>query len=409
MFRTTFPLGRFAGILVGANWSVLIVLALIANLLAVEVLPAAARGHATGWYWLTALVTAAFFLVSLLAHELAHAVVARRYGMKVRRITLWMLGGMAELEGEAPGPKADLVIAIVGPATSLVIGGACWGIAYATAPWLPELVAMGLAWIGFTNVVLAVFNMLPGTPLDGGRVLRAAVWAATGNRARATKVAARTGQVFGLALIVFGLGEMLFVGTFSGVWLALVGWFLVFAAQSELTGNVARERLGDLKLWQVMEPEPVVAPGWWTVDAFLDNVAASARRRTFPVTSFDGQPIGVVGLAELTRLPERARPVTRVTDIARKPPRVTIADVGERVVDVLAKTVLRPGRDLILVTEHGRLAGVVGADDITRVLELAASGRPVSPTTRLHDPPHGAANPGPAPNSVTNRWRPGSG
>jgi Zn-dependent protease len=343
-------------------------------------------------------VTAAFFLASLLAHELAHAVFARRYGMKVKRITLWMLGGMAELEGEPPRPKADLVIAIVGPATSLVIGGAFWGTAYATAPWLPELVAMGLSWIGFTNVVLAVFNMLPGTPLDGGRVLRAAVWAGTGNRARATAVAARTGQVLGLALIVFGVGEMLLVGTFSGVWLALVGWFLIFAAQSELTGNAARERLGDLKLRQVMDPEPVVAPGWWTVDAFLDNVAASARRRTFPVTSFDGQPVGVIGLAELTRLPARARLVTRVTDLARKPPRVTIADAGERVVDVLAKTVLRPGRDLILVTDHGRLAGVVGADDISRVLELAASGRPVSPA-----PPAGSPR-----GATTNPWRPGS-
>lgn len=379
MFRTTIPLGRFAGIPVGAHWSVVIVLALIADLLATSVLPAATRGHPGAWYWLTAVVTAVAFLASLLAHELAHAVLARRYGVRVKRITLWMLGGAAELEGEPPSPKAELNIAVAGPLTSLVLGGVCWGAAVLTGRWLPVLAALGLAWIGITNVLLAVFNLLPGAPLDGGRVLRAAVWKRTGNRARASALAARTGQVLGFALTIFGLGEMLFSGSFNGLWLALIGWFLVFAAQAELASGTARERLGGVRVAEVMDPRPVVAPGWWTVEAFLAEVAVSTRRRAFPVVSFDGQAIGVTSLGELTRLPEQARFTSRVADIARKPPAVPTASLDDKVAEVLSKVVLRPGRDLLLVLDHGRLAGVIGPDDLSRTLELAASGHPLRP------------------------------
>ncbi|GLY67788.1 site-2 protease family protein [Amycolatopsis taiwanensis] len=387
MFSTSIPLGRVAGIRLQANWSVLIVLALIADLIAVSVLPRAAPGQSTFWYWVTALVTAACFLASLLAHELAHAVTARHYGMKVKRITLWMLGGVAELEGEPPSPRADFVIAIMGPLTSLVLGGACWGTAYLTRLVLPALVVLGLSWIGITNVLLAVFNLLPGAPLDGGRVLRAAVWKATGNRMRANAAAARTGQVLGLVLIAGGLGETLFLGSYSGLWLAFIGWFLTFAAQRELAGGVARERLAGVRLRNVMDPNPAIAPGWWTVEAFLDRVATTSRGRVFPVTSFDGTPLGVVSLAELIRLSEQDRLIRRVGDVARKPPRVLIADAAEQLVDVMGRTALRPGRDLILVTEHGRLAGVIGPDDFARTLELAASGHPVTGPPSGHDNP----------------------
>lgn len=379
MFRTTIPLGRFAGIPVGAHWSVVIVLALIADLLATSVLPTATHGHPTFWYWVTGVATALCFLASLLAHELAHAVLARRYGVGVKRITLWMLGGAAELEGEPPSPKADLVIAVAGPLTSLVLGGVFWGTAALTGQWLPVLVALGLAWIGITNVLLAVFNLLPGAPLDGGRVLRAAVWKRTGNRARAHAVAGRTGQVLGFALAIAGLAEMLFSGSFDGLWLALIGWFLIFAAQAELAGGSVRERLGGVRVCDIMDPEPVVAPGWWTVEAFLGQVAVTTRRRAFPVVSFDGQATGVTSLGELTRLPDQARLTSRVADIARKPPAVPTATRDDLVIDVVSKVTLRPGRDLVLVLDHGRLAGVIGPDDLSRALELAASGHPLRP------------------------------
>jgi Zn-dependent protease/CBS domain-containing protein len=374
MFRTTIPLGRLAGVTVGAHWSVVIVGALISTLLASSVLPSEVPGYAPGWYWTTAILTALCFLGSLLAHELAHAVLARRFGMKVKRITLWLLGGAAELEGETPSAKADLTIAAVGPAASLVLGGASLGVAYFAGAMLSPLATTGLLWLGFTNVVLAVFNLLPGAPLDGGRVLRAAVWMRTGNRSRAATVAAKAGMALGFALTMLGLGEALFFGRLSGLWLALIGWFLLGASQTEFAGEVAKKRLGDLRVRAIMDTGAIAAPGWWTVESFLDRVAGQARRRVFPVVSFEGAPLGVVSLGELVRMAPQDRLTTRVCDAGR--PATQVATGNDRVADLLTKASLREGMDLLLVVDDGRLAGVINAGDIARTLELTALGVP---------------------------------
>jgi Zn-dependent protease len=371
MFRTTIPLGRLAGVAVGAHWSVVIVLGLIAGLLGYRILPDAAPGYPPAWYWITATLTALCFLVSLLAHELTHAVLARHYGMGVKRITLWMLGGAAELDGEPPSPKADLLIAAGGPAASLVVGGACFGGGYLAQGWLPTLAVSGLVWLGVTNLILGVFNLLPGAPLDGGRVLRAAVWMHTGDRARAAVIAAKAGQLLGVALIALGLAETFFLGQWTGLWLTFLGWFLMGAAQVEIAGGLARERLGDLRARAIMDPHPVSAAGWWTVQAFLDQTAGTARCRLFPVVSFDGTPSGVVSLSELTRMTPQQRLVTRVADVSRPP---QLAGVDDRVTDLLRKTSLRHGRDLLLVVADGHLAGTISTEDIQRTLELAAMG-----------------------------------
>ncbi|WAL68971.1 site-2 protease family protein [Amycolatopsis cynarae] len=369
MFRTTIPLGRYAGVAVGAHWSVVIVLALISWLLGASVLPAAAPGYAGSWYWITGALTAVFFLVSLLAHELTHAVLARHHGMGVKRITLWMLGGVAELEGEPPSAKADLLIAASGPAISLLLGGLFLGGAYLAAAVLPPLALSGLGWLGLTNLILGVFNLLPGAPLDGGRVLRAAVWHFTGDRARAAAIAAKVGQVLGVLFIALGLAETFLLGQWTGLWLAFLGWFLMGAAQAELTGGLARRRLGDLRARAIMDPHPVPAAGWFTVQGFLDQTAGTVRHRLFPVLSFDGRPIGVVSLAELARMSPDQRLVTRLSDVCRPP---QLVDAGERVADLLTKVSLRPGTDLLLVVEQGRLAGTISSEDLARALELAA-------------------------------------
>ncbi|TNC21834.1 site-2 protease family protein [Amycolatopsis alkalitolerans] len=372
MFSSSLPLGRFAGIGVRAHWSVAIVLALLSWMLAAEVLPAAAPGHQAVAYWATAIVTAVCFLASLLAHELMHAVRARRYGMTVKSITLWMLGGMTELDGNPPSPKADLWIALSGPLVSLAIGGAGYGGAVLAAGHLPALIVTGLSWLGLTNLLLGVFNLLPGAPLDGGRVLRALVWKRTRDRARAAAVAAKTGQVLGGLLIALGFAEVLLLGSLGGLWLGLVGWFLIGAAQMDVNAGLMREQLGGITVRDIMDPHPPVAPGWWTVAAFVEQAAGQARKRVFPVTSFDGRPEGVVSLRELARLTAQQRLVTRVSDAGH--PARHIARPGDRVLDLLSTGGLRSADDLVLVVEHGTLAGTVGLDDITRALELAALG-----------------------------------
>lgn len=388
MFRTAIPLGRWAGVVVRAHWSVLVVLLLITDLLASAVLPQAAPGANTTWYWITGGLTAAGFLASLLLHELSHAVVARHHGVEVRRITLWMLGGAAELEGDPPTPKADLRIAVAGPLASLLIGGTALGGAILAAGALPALPVGGLAWLGVSNLLLAVFNLLPGAPLDGGRILRAVIWWRRGDRARAGAIADRSGQVLGAALAMAGFVQLLFLGQFMGLWLVLLGWFLIFAAQAEFTAGPLRERLGTLRVGDIMNASPVVAPGWWTVDAFAEYAARTGRDRVFPVLSFDGVPLGIVSLGDLVKVPADARRATRVIDVARKDREVTVVGVDTEVTALMDRGFPRAGRDLVLVTRAGGLAGVVGADDLARAFELTAldhrprlAGGPVSKVT----------------------------
>ncbi|MFD6066092.1 MULTISPECIES: site-2 protease family protein [Amycolatopsis] len=372
MFRTAIPLGRWAGVVVRAHWSVLVVLYLITDLLASVVLPQAAPGVHTSWYWITGGLTATGFLTSLLLHELSHAAVARRHGVKVRRITLWILGGAAELEDEPPTPKADFRIAVAGPLASLLIGGTALGGAVLAAGALPPLPVGGLAWLGVSNLLLAVFNLLPGAPLDGGRILRAVIWWRRGDRARAGAIADRSGQVLGAVLAVAGFAQLLFLGQFTGLWLVLLGWFLIFAAQAEFAAGPLRERLAGLRVGDIMNSSPVIAPGWWTVDAFAEYAAGAGHERVFPVMSFDGVPVGIVSLGDLSKLPADARRATRVTDVARKDQAVTVVGADAEVASLMERGFPRSGRDLVLVTRAGGLAGVVGADDLAWAFELTA-------------------------------------
>lgn len=234
MMRRTVSLGRVAGIPVGAHWSVVLVTLLLAHGLAVTMLPVAAPDRTTAAYWTVGLAAAVAFLGSVLVHELAHALVAHHYGMRVRRITLWLLGGVAELESEPPHPRADLLTAVSGPAASLgcavVFGAAADQVdAVGTSP----LAAAALAWLALGNLVVAVFNLLPGAPLDGGRALGAVVWWVRGDRAAGQRAAARAGVGLGILLLMVGLVEMLLAVEPGGAWLVLIGAFLAAAAHAE--------------------------------------------------------------------------------------------------------------------------------------------------------------------------------
>jgi Zn-dependent protease len=216
--------GRIAGIPVGASWSALLIALLIAWSLAGRLLPAQAPGLVPGAYWLAGLAGAGLFLGSLLAHEVGHALVARRAGLRVRGITLWLLGGVALLEDEPVSPRDELRVALVGPAVSLALavafGLAAVALSVAGSPAVAVAVA---AWLAVGNLALALFNLLPAAPLDGGRVLRGLLWRRSGNRARASVVAATAGQWVGAGLIGYGLLGALTGWGFGSLWTALVG------------------------------------------------------------------------------------------------------------------------------------------------------------------------------------------
>ena len=243
--KDTVHLGRIAGVDVGVHWSLLLIAGLLAARLAGGRFPAAAPGYSRVEYLIAAGVTAFVFLGCVLAHELGHAVVARREGIGVDGITLWVLGGVTRMSSEATTPKAELAVAGAGPLTSFVLGVVTVGLGMVVrAGAVSPLLAETLTWLGVINIIVAVFNALPGAPLDGGRLLHAFVWSRHGDRRRATRAATRAGEILGAFLIAFGVFEVAFTtAAQGGLWLAFVGWFLLAGARAEAADSEAHDAL----------------------------------------------------------------------------------------------------------------------------------------------------------------------
>lgn len=376
--RQSIRLGRVAGIPVGIHWSVIIIVGLIAGILGGDVLPALVPGQGSVAYWAVAIPGALLFVGALLAHELAHAFVARRAHVQVRSITLWALGGVAELGGDAPTARTDLAIAAAGPATSLIVAVVFGGLAFALgAAGGPAIAVVALAWLAVMNALLAVFNLLPGAPLDGGRILRAVLWMRHGDRARAARTAAAAGRIVGIALVGVGVIELFAWHNAGGLWMMLIGVFLAAAASAEGAAEAAASALGDMRVRDVMTPNPATGAGWMSVSDFVDRVALHSAQTVFPVIGFDGALIGIVHLDMLGRLPESVRAVTRLQEIVLPVPPAYHARP-----DDLARALLtRPplARELLaVVTEEGRVVGLVTAGDVRQVMRLTQlHGRPV--------------------------------
>ncbi|HET8680822.1 MAG TPA: site-2 protease family protein, partial [Micromonosporaceae bacterium] len=281
--KQTLRLGQVAGVPVGVHWSVLVIMVLLAQGLAMAFLPARAPGSAAWAYWVVAVAAAVLFLASLLAHELAHALVARHYRMRVERVTLWLLGGVAELSGPPPTARADLRVAAVGPLTSLAASAGFFAATVAGTGFLPAVWVAALSWLALINILLAGFNLLPAAPLDGGRVLRAVLWQRWDDQVRAQVAAARAGRVLGGGLVALGAAQILVTGDLAGIWLALVGWFLATAADAEARTAGFTDRLTGLPVRAAMRPRPAVASAGASVHAFLTTVACRSRQWRFPV------------------------------------------------------------------------------------------------------------------------------
>jgi Zn-dependent protease len=367
--RSTFRLGRVAGISLGANWSVLVMLWFVTEILAASVLPAEAKAATAAAYWSVGVAVSVIFFACLVAHEVAHAVVARRHGMRVKSITLWMLGGLTELEGNPADARSDLVIAIVGPAVSGVCALVC-GAAAGLLAWVgaPRVIVAGAAWLAITNGLLAVFNMLPGAPLDGGRVLRALIWQRTGNRERSAVRAARAGRVTGTTIAVLGALEMLATAdVLGGLWLMLIGWFLISAATAEMHMTVREAVLGDVTVAGVMETVFTVLPGYQQLGVAARH-AVDADADFCPVCDVQGRPVAIIGIDQLVSAAERS-PTGRVIDVAIPIRAGMVCRPDERLVDALERS---GPTGLLLAMRDGRLIGIVTPADVNRARRRGA-------------------------------------
>jgi Zn-dependent protease len=355
------------------HWSVLIIFVLIALGLAGGRLPDAHPGHSVWLYWLVGLATAVVFLLSLLAHELSHAIVARRNGVDAEDITLWLLGGAARLKSEAPSPAAELRIAGIGPLVSLVLG-----VAFALLTLLfagldgRGLPVEALAWLAGINILLAVFNALPAAPLDGGRLLRALVWWRTGNRLRATEVATAAGRALGWLLVAVGVYLALTGAVVSGVWLLMIGWFMSVMATTEGAQAKLRELLGAVPVRQAMTRDPVTVPATTTVTEFLSDPPWRYRHSAFPVTDAGGGPVGVITVNRAGEVPVPERDSTTLGTAMVPLDDVPTAGPDDPLVQLLPELDASSVHHALVLAD-GRLVGIVTNSDVSRVTAWLAS------------------------------------
>ncbi|MGZ4406629.1 MAG: site-2 protease family protein [Gaiellaceae bacterium] len=367
----TLTLGRVAGIRIGINWSWLIVFALIVWTLGVSVFPAQDPHLSSGTYAAMAIVAAVLFFSSLLLHELGHALQARREGVEIEGITLWLFGGVARFKGMFPSAGAELRIALAGPAVSAVLGSIFVGIAAALHQ--PLAIDGVAAWLGYINLLLLAFNMLPALPLDGGRVFRASLWRWKGDFASATRIAATVGRGFAYAMIGLGLLALIFGGSWSGAWLAFLGWFLLQASGLEARSVMLRDALGGLRVRDLMVRTPVVVTADSTLAEFMDDVAFPHRFTTYPVIDND-RVIGLLPFACVARVPRSAWEQTRVRDCLVPRAKVPIVREDEDLIHALDQ--MNTGSiNRALVMDDGTLEGLLSITDVVRLVSWTEAGR----------------------------------
>lgn len=373
----TFQLGRIAGIRIGVNWSWLIVFALIVWSLAVAVFPSQNPGFSDGEYVVMAVAAAILFFVSLLLHELGHALQARREGIEIEGINLWLFGGVAQFKGSFASAGAEFRIAIAGPLVSLALG-ALFVLAAAFAG-LPNAIDGVVAWLGYTNLILLVFNLLPALPLDGGRVLRSALWHLRGDLQWATWVASAVGRGFGFLFIGLGVFMLIVEGAFSGAWLAFIGWFLLQAATSEARYVATKQALDGLRVRDLMIRQPVTVDADLSLGQFMDEVAWSQRYTTYPVLE-QGSPIGLLAFRSVATVPRSEWNARRVRDAMIPREEVPQLEEDELAIDALAElSASEVNRGLVV--DDGRLAGFLSITDLLRALEVGRPPRPVRART----------------------------
>jgi Zn-dependent protease/CBS domain-containing protein len=373
MMNGNISLGRIGGVQVRVNWSWLVIFALIVWSLEAGIFPSQNPGLSHGTYLAMAVAAAVLFFASLLLHELGHAWEARREGMEIDGITLWLFGGVSQFKTRFPSAGAEFRIAVAGPLVSFVLGVVFVLIALAGLPSAVDGVA---AWLGYINLALLVFNLIPALPLDGGRVLRGALWRIKGDLGWATRIAADIGRGFAYLFIALGIAMFIFEGSFSGAWLAFIGWFLLQAATAEARYVATEAALDGLRVRDLMVRNPVTVDGDLTVGRFMDEVARSRRFTTYPVV--DGErPIGLLAFGSVAALPRSEWDTRRVRDAMIPLDRVPLLTEDATAVDALT-ALSAPTSNRGLVVENGHLAGLLSITDLTRALEMRRPARPAA-------------------------------
>ena len=380
MESASIRLGTIAGIPVGLSWTLLVVAGVFALGLAEGQYPSSNPGYGTGAYWIAAVVTVGVFFASILIHELSHAVVARRHGIPVEGITLWLLGGVARLGGEARTPAAELRIAGVGPLSSGLLAAVFWAMSWVVAQVdLDPLVHDVLAWLALINLILAIFNSIPAAPLDGGRLLAAVWWWRTGDRTKGLVGAAAAGRLLGGGLMAYAAWEFVYGDGVMALWTALIGWFIWQSAQAEGQSALTRRSLAGITAVEAARPDPPVVDEWLTVDGLVALLGDGGDHTAFVVREHDGVLRSVVSLDDIKRVPPSRRGDTRLADIAVPIAELTTAWATEPLIGVLDRISVDGRPEIVVYDSRMCLVGVISRADLGRLIHQATNARNAPP------------------------------
>ncbi len=368
--KSQIKIGTVFGVELGLHYSWLVIALLIAFSLA-------SQFHATNphWsetvIWMTAIITGLLFFACLFAHELSHALVAKARGIPIRKITLFMLGGVAQIEKDATDAKTEFWMAVVGPITSALLGFLLLALAYVSG-WVPKTppqtpgIAL-LVWLGYINFALAAFNMIPGFPLDGGRILRAILWWSMGDAERSTRAAARVGQVIAVLFIAYGVFEFFGGAGLGGIWLAFIGWFLLQAASATYLQVQTGKLLGGLRVKDLMSTDyETVAPNT-SLQEFVNDRLMRTGQRCFLVME-NGRLLGLVTANEVREVDRQHWPFKRVADVMHGVEKIHFVSPEMPALEVL-ETMAREDVNQIPVLSNGVISGIVSRAHILQVLQ----------------------------------------
>jgi Zn-dependent protease/predicted transcriptional regulator len=373
MFGRQLKLFTLLGFDIKVDFSWVFLAILVTWSLATGYFPTVLEGFDAQTYWVMGATGAVGLFVSIVFHELSHSVVARAFGMKIKGITLFIFGGVAELEDEPPSALAEFLVAIAGPIASLFLAWISFRVVDIENPGDAPLTspALGvLGYLGFINLVLAIFNMLPAFPLDGGRAFRAILWGFSGSMRRATMIAARVGSFFGMIFIFLGLYSVIFTGNIiGGLWWALIGLFLRGAAGSAVSAEVTKKTMQGEVVARFMVRDPVTVLPQTSAQDFIDDFLYHYFHDVYPVTNEDGTALGVLHTKDVQRVASRDLATTRVEEIMEllSAENMIAPNLDAiRAVNLMNKT----GNSRLLVVEYGKLVGIVTLRDMLRLLEL---------------------------------------
>lgn len=366
--KSSFKLGRIAGIEIGIHYTWIFAFLLITWSLAQGFFPQAYPGWDVTTYWTTGVAASLLLFGSVLLHELAHSLVAKSRGMKVGSITLFIFGGVSNLESEPEKPRIEFTMAIVGPLTSLVLAGVFYLIYLGVRTGDTPVEAV-LFYLALINGILGVFNLIPGFPLDGGRVLRSIIWGATKSLSRATNVAALVGRYFGWAFIAFGVFLLLQGNFLGGLWIAFIGWFLSSAADASRREVTMREHLAGVRVQDVMDPNPVTVSPNISIEDLISRIFVQKGCRAVPV-EVDGRLRGVATLDDVKKLERERWRNTPVSEIMTREPLYSVKPDDE--LSYAMQLLAQHGFNQLPVVRDGdKVAGMVCRADIIRHLQVS--------------------------------------